>query len=94
MNRLEEIIRSEEWLKKIASDDSFWSDETIESWPSIIAYEYRLLRGLCKREKPYGVLFCLKDNFESFLKLEVRGSTGTVTKSSEEELSARSHPQI
>ena len=94
MNRLEEIIRSEEWLKKIASDDSFWSDETIESWPSIIAYEYRLLRGLCKREKPYGVLFCLKDNFESFLKLEVLLSFAWVDRNCDEEFRRRTICQI
>ena len=94
MNHLEEIIKSEEWLKKIASDDSFWSDETMDGWPSIIAYEYRLLRNLCKREKAYGVLFCLKDNFESFLKLEVLLAFAWADRNCDEEFRKRTICQI
>ena len=94
MNSLEEIIKSEEWLKKIASDDSLWSDETMDEWPSVIAYEYRLLRSLCKREKAYGVLFCLKDNFESFLKLEVLLSFAWADQNCDEEFKRRTICQI
>ena len=59
------------WLKEIADEEDLWADDAIYHWPSIVAYEYSCLHDKCRKEQPYGVYFCIKDNFESFLKLEV-----------------------
>ena len=64
-------MASKSWLVDIAQNKELWAKGEMEDWPSIIAYEYQRLRRLCEKEQSYGVLLCLRDNFESFLKLEV-----------------------
>ena len=59
------------WMEKIAGEEKKWAEHAENVYPSVIAYEYRRLRGLCREKKAYGVQICLKDNFETLLKFEV-----------------------
>lgn len=59
------------WLKLIAQNSDYWYEDVIDTYPSVISYEYKNLRDLCCEEEPYGVLLSIKDNYETFLKLEV-----------------------
>ena len=94
MNHIEDLIHSKEWLKTISLSAEMWADDSIDSWPSIIAYEYRLLHRLCEEEQPYGVLICLKDNFEIFLKLEVLLSFSWADQNMDEDFRKRVISQI
>ncbi len=58
------------YLEAAAADPDLWLVSADRLWPSVIAYEYRRLHLLCEEKRPYAVLLCLKDNFESLLKLE------------------------
>ncbi len=66
------MIASDEtnWLKEYGLDDKWLADAT-EKWPCVLAFEYQRLRRLCLDSNSYGVLLCLKDNFEAILKFEV-----------------------
>lgn len=63
------IENNDHWLKTIANDKELWIED-ISEWPSIIAYTYESLHGLCSEEKAYGVQMRLKDVFETILKFE------------------------
>ena len=58
------------WLEEIALDPALWIPDAENAYPAVIAYEYGRLRNLCREKKPYAVLLCLKDNYETLLKFE------------------------
>ena len=67
----EEMILSNEptWLVDLAADDSLWA-KNFEEYPSVIAYEYKNLKRLCKKNDFHGACKQLILCFEVLLKLE------------------------
>ncbi len=59
------------WLKNISDDNNGWIENADKNWPSVLAFEYNRLRSLCSEKNSYGVMLCLKDNFEALLKFEI-----------------------
>ena len=59
------------WLESISEDKEAWVEDADKVYPCIIAANYQRLHDLCKRNDPYGVLLCLKENFECLLKYTV-----------------------
>ena len=62
---------SKPWYKQMADDDSLWNENIIEHAPSIVAYEYSMLRKLLSEGSIYGVPIKIKDMFEVVLKFPV-----------------------
>ena len=58
------------WLNDISKNEEYWIAGAEDNYPCVIAFEYKRLRQMCQDSKAYGVLLCLKDNFESLLKFE------------------------
>ena len=56
------------WLVEIAEDEGYWIRGADDSYPSVLAYEYRRLQDFCRNGNAYAAVFSLKDNFESLLK--------------------------
>ncbi len=59
------------WYNQLLNDKRFWYMPAFDGFPAIIAHEYRRVYDLCQQDKPYGMLFQIKDLFEVVLKFEV-----------------------
>ncbi|MCK8818139.1 hypothetical protein MWH28_12305 [Natroniella sulfidigena] len=57
------------WADEVYNNDSLWYQTAFDSFPEIIACEYKRLSDLFKEEKTYGAFFQIKDLFEILLKL-------------------------
>lgn len=64
------IVNEQHWLSKIVEDKNLWFKDSIDEWPCLIAFEFSRLKALCVNKNSYGVLWCLKDNFEAIIKFE------------------------
>ena len=63
-------IVEKNWLEEIAENEK-WVENAEENWPQVIAFEYKRLKKLCAEANAFGVLLCLKDNYEVLLKFEL-----------------------
>ncbi|MBQ6024116.1 MAG: tetratricopeptide repeat protein [Lachnospiraceae bacterium] len=71
MEQLKDSENELGWLLKIADDEDKWALDVENTFPAVLAYEYKCLKEYCKKEEPFAVLLSIKDNFEALLKFEV-----------------------
>ena len=74
------------WIEELVIDYSLWNPHIIHEYPSVLAYEYMCLHTMCEKKQPYGLLLCIKDNFESLLKYIVLLSLAWLTKISDDDI--------
>ncbi len=71
MEQLKDSENELGWLLKIADDEDKWASDVENTFPAVLAYEYKCLKEYCKKDEPFAVLLSIKDNFEALLKFEV-----------------------
>lgn len=65
------LVNSAAWYEKLAEDVTLWNDSILNQAPSVIAYEYFILRDMLKKGAVSGIILQLKDAFEVALKFPV-----------------------
>ena len=67
----QELFSGQKWYEQLANDPKLWNENVINTAPSIVAYEYEMLRKLLREGSTYGVPLKIKDLFEVILKFPV-----------------------
>lgn len=66
----QEAEDGEAFWQRLCDDQSLWYWEAFDSFPAVIAHEYKRLYDACSRRKPYCVLLEIKDTLETVIKFE------------------------
>ncbi len=61
--------KKNQWLVSLGEDNSYWPEENYDCNPSVINFEYEVLRDLAKKGNLYGGFLQIKDVFELVMKI-------------------------